>query len=73
MQQISVIATMQSYNAFATAYIINSTKNTFKMDYGLFNIKQFIMLDSGVANTSLTISATVANHIFGQISQGRCL
>ena len=37
------------------------------MDYGLFNIKQFIMLDSGVANSSLTIYilATVANHIFG--------
>ena len=27
------------------------------MDYDLFNIKQFIMLDSGVANTSLTILA----------------
>ena len=38
------------------------------MDYGLFNIKQFIMLDSGVANSSLTIYilATVANHIFDQ-------
>ena len=36
------------------------------MDYGLFNIKQFIMLDSGVANTSLTILATVAYHISGQ-------
>ena len=38
------------------------------MDYGLFNIKQIVMLDSGVANSSLTIYilATVANHIFDQ-------